>query len=106
MTARDKHPLETLQAPRTGAASQQSGDTAPAAPSAAVKENIKDYTLAELTTWMSAQGEPVFHARQIFQWLYQKRVRQFQEMTTLSKSLRMLLESHFHMGNLEAASRQ
>jgi len=106
MTARDKHLLETPQAPRTLAASAHTGDTAPAEPPAAAKKNIKDYTLAELTAWMTAQGEPVFHARQIFQWLYQKRVRQFQEMTTLSKSLRMLLESHFHMGNLEAASRQ
>jgi 23S rRNA (adenine2503-C2)-methyltransferase len=62
--------------------------------------NIKDYTLAELTRWMEERGEKPFRARQVFQWLYQRQARGFEEMTDIAKPLRALLEEHFTMGAL------
>jgi 23S rRNA (adenine2503-C2)-methyltransferase len=34
------------------------------------------------------RGEPAFRARQLYQWLYKKRVQRFEEMTNLGKPLR------------------
>jgi len=48
--------------------------------------------LVELEEWFQEIGEPVYRAKQVFHWLYQARVRQFDEMTNLPKSLRAKLE--------------
>lgn len=64
-------------------------------------ENIKSYTLPALTAWMAARGEPAFRARQVFQWLYQRRVPDFAAMSNIAKSLRLDLASHFQPGGLE-----
>jgi 23S rRNA (adenine2503-C2)-methyltransferase len=68
-------------------------------------ENIKDFTLPALESWLAAHGEKPFRARQIFQWLYQHRVTEFAQMTSLSKPLRETLAERFHPGNLEAVAR-
>lgn len=69
-------------------------------------ENIKNFTLAALSQWFVARGEKPFRARQVFQWLYQRQVAGFGEMTDLSNSLRALLAENFHIGNLEQAARR
>jgi len=53
--------------------------------------NIKGLTLAELEQYLGSLDLPRFRAVQIFEWLYQKKVCSFQEMTNLPKSLRQLL---------------
>ncbi len=63
-------------------------------------DNIKDLTLAELTRWLGERGEKPFRARQVFQWLYQRQVRGFEEMTDIAKPLRQLLAGHFEIGGL------
>ncbi len=65
------------------------------------KPNIKDLTLERLTDWLKGQGEPAFRARQVFQWLYQRRARSFEDMTDVSKALRGLLAEHFTLGSFE-----
>lgn len=57
--------------------------------------NLYGLTEEELRTWLLANGEKPFHARQIFEWLYQKKVESWDEMTNLSKSLRKKLEESF-----------
>ena len=45
--------------------------------------------LEELTQWVTETlGEPKFRAKQIYQWLHQKQVKTFGEMTNLSAALR------------------
>ncbi|PIS30504.1 MAG: 23S rRNA (adenine(2503)-C(2))-methyltransferase RlmN [Candidatus Marinimicrobia bacterium CG08_land_8_20_14_0_20_45_22] len=61
------------------------------------KRNIKGLTLDQLTALMLEIGEKPFHARQIYQWMYQKGVRDFQEMTNLSNDLRNLLSESFSL---------
>jgi 23S rRNA (adenine2503-C2)-methyltransferase len=68
-------------------------------------ENIKDYTLPALQDWLTAHGEKPYRARQIFQWLYQHRAAEFEQMTSLGKGLRGVLAEHFHPGNLEPVGR-
>ncbi|PSL51142.1 23S rRNA m(2)A-2503 methyltransferase [Salsuginibacillus halophilus] len=51
----------------------------------------------ELEAWLKEEGEPAFRAKQIFEWVYQKRVERFEDMTNLSKALREKLASHFSL---------
>lgn len=46
---------------------------------------------------MKAQGLPRFRAKQVYEWLWQKRVLDFEEMSNLPKGLRVQLETHFTM---------
>ena len=51
-------------------------------------KNIKDYDLQDLKDELVSIGEKGFRAEQIFKWIYQEKVKSFDEMTNLSKSLR------------------
>jgi 23S rRNA (adenine2503-C2)-methyltransferase len=74
-------------------------DTPPAQEPA--MDNIKDLTLEGLAAWLKSHGEPAFRARQVFQWLYQRQVRSFDEMSNVSKSLRLLLAERFTIGGFD-----
>ena len=52
------------------------------------KTNLLDFTLPALTEWFAAQGEKAFRAKQVFQWIHQRGVDEFDAMTDLAKSLR------------------
>ena len=56
------------------------------------KANLLDFTLPALTEWFAAQGEKPFRARQVFQWIHQRGVADFDAMTDLAKSLREKLK--------------
>src|SRR5690349_6140899 len=66
-----------------------------------VMENIKNLTMEGLKRWLSERGEKPFRARQMFQWLYQRKVKSFEEMTDIAKPLRQVLAEHFTIGALE-----
>ncbi|OWZ84168.1 23S rRNA (adenine(2503)-C(2))-methyltransferase RlmN [Natranaerobius trueperi] len=53
---------------------------------------LKDYTINELKTIISDLGEPKFRGAQIFEWMYQKKVESFENMTNLPKELRLKLK--------------
>lgn len=52
-----------------------------------MKDNIYSYTLEELENFFESINEKKFRASQVFDWLYQKRVSNFEDMKNLSKSL-------------------
>jgi 23S rRNA (adenine2503-C2)-methyltransferase len=54
----------------------------------AAKTNLLDFTLPALTEWFAAQGEKPFRAKQVFRWIHQRGVDDFDAMTDLAKSLR------------------
>ncbi|MFB5191559.1 23S rRNA (adenine(2503)-C(2))-methyltransferase RlmN [Alicyclobacillus fastidiosus] len=69
--------------------------------------HLYDFTLAELTAWMKEEhGEPAYRARQVFEWLYQKRVTSFEAMTNLPKSLRAKLEETCVLGTAQEVTHQ
>ncbi len=57
--------------------------------------NLFGLERAPLEVALEALAEPAFRGRQIYTWLYQKRVRSFAAMTDLSLGLRERLESAF-----------
>lgn len=65
-----------------------------------MKPCIYDYTLEQLQQWMKDNGEPAFRGGQLFDWLYVKRVKSFEDMSNLSKTLRDKLEEHFQFVTL------
>ena len=68
--------------------------------------SIYNYTLQELEELLVGQGFKKFNARQIFEWLYKKRVTNIDDMTNLSKTLRTFLNSYFNLYKVEVSSRQ
>ena len=56
--------------------------------------DIKSMTVAELAAALREMGEGAFRAKQIFAWLH-RGVRSFEEMTDLSKDLRVRLGERF-----------
>jgi 23S rRNA (adenine2503-C2)-methyltransferase len=55
--------------------------------------NLLDFTLPRLTEWFAALGEKPFRARQVFRWIHQRGIDDFDAMTDLAKSLREKLKA-------------
>lgn len=66
-----------------------------------MKKNIKDYNLEALKEEMKAIGEKPFRAEQIFKWIYQDKVKSFEEMTNISLALREKLDSIYFLGEFD-----
>jgi len=62
---------------------------------------IKSQKLDELEARFATLGQPAYRARQVMQWLYQKRVKSFAEMTDLPAALRDLLAETFDFDELK-----
>jgi 23S rRNA (adenine2503-C2)-methyltransferase len=71
-----------------------------------MKPFVYDYTFEEWQDWVKQNGEAAFRAGQIFDWLYVKRVTDFDQMTNLSKSLRDKLKDQFEFVTLTEIARQ
>ncbi len=68
--------------------------------------NIYDYTLDNLADYCTDNGGKKFSATQIYKWLYKEKVRQFEEMSNISKQLRQKLNLDFNINYLELVSKQ
>ena len=55
------------------------------------KRDLKSLTKQELSTFLEELGLASYRSDQVYQWLYQKGVSSFDEMTNLSKDLRAKL---------------
>jgi len=70
------------------------------------RRNIKGLTLQELREFVESIGEKPYRARQLFRWMYGRGAQSFDEMTDLSKPLRMTLEQAARVGNLESSTQR
>jgi len=59
------------------------------------KLSIKSLTLEDLAAHFAAQGDPAYRAKQVADWLYQKRVDSFAAMTDLPAATRSRLAEEF-----------
>ncbi|MDF1859441.1 MAG: 23S rRNA (adenine(2503)-C(2))-methyltransferase RlmN [Verrucomicrobiales bacterium] len=57
-------------------------------------------TLDDWIEWMEERDQPKFRAKQVVEWLFEKRVSSFDEMTNLSRDLRDQLIGEFTIGLL------
>ncbi len=69
------------------------------------KTDIKSMKIEDLQLFMADLGEPKFRAKQLFEWMHQKQVSSFDEMTNLSKGLREKLGQNTTLGGVEVVRR-
>ncbi|MFV0314493.1 MAG: 23S rRNA (adenine(2503)-C(2))-methyltransferase RlmN [Anaerotignum sp.] len=69
------------------------------------KVDLKSMDLKEIELFLAELGEPKFRSKQLFQWIHQKQVLSFDEMTNLSKSLRDKLQHNATIGVVEVVRR-
>jgi 23S rRNA (adenine2503-C2)-methyltransferase len=62
--------------------------------------------LDELKTIFTEMGEQAFRAKQVYEWLWKKSARSFDEMTNLSKHTRELLENNFAINTVSVSNMQ
>ena len=56
--------------------------------------NLLQYDRAGLVDWFAQHGHAAFRARQVFRWVHQKGVADFEAMSDLAKPLRQFLREH------------
>lgn len=68
--------------------------------------NIYDYTKKDLEDYFLSIGQSKFRASQVFDWLYVKRVKSFDEMTNLKKDLITYLKNNFSTSFIKQVTKE
>ncbi|MEM1294616.1 MAG: 23S rRNA (adenine(2503)-C(2))-methyltransferase RlmN [Verrucomicrobiota bacterium] len=68
--------------------------------------SITNHSLSDLEAALNDLGEPSFRAKQLAQWVYEKRATSFDEMTNLGLGLREKLAANFQLRTLSLARQQ
>ena len=68
--------------------------------------NLLDFDLEGLAVFCEGLGEKRFRATQLFRWIHQRGMSQFDDMSDLAKSLREKLKVHAHVAALPILSQQ
>ena len=71
-----------------------------------IKESIFNYTFEQLTSWLIERGEKRFRAQQVWDWLYKKRITDFNMMNNVNQECIDLLKKHFSIHTLQEEIRQ
>lgn len=64
------------------------------------KRDIRQLSLQDLEEFFIAQGEKKFRAKQVYEWLWNKSLKNFDEMSNISLSTRELLKSNFSINHI------
>ena len=64
------------------------------------KRDIRQLSLAELEEFFLEQGEKKFRAKQVYEWLWNKSLKNFDDMTNISLETRDLLKAHFAINHI------
>ena len=65
------------------------------------KIDLKGLSLEELETFAVSNNEAKFRGRQLFQWIYQKKIQSFDPMSNISMPLRTKFDNVSFIGKLE-----
>ncbi|MDE2268103.1 MAG: 23S rRNA (adenine(2503)-C(2))-methyltransferase RlmN [Thiomonas sp.] len=68
--------------------------------------NLLQFDRDGLVEWFGRHGHAAFRARQVFRWMHQKGVADFEAMSDLAKPLRQFLREHAHIAALPVLSEQ
>ena len=69
-------------------------------------ESIFDYKLDDLITYLEKLNAKPFVAKQLYDWIYKKRVFDFDQFTNIKLELREKLKEHFHIDMLVMRRKQ
>jgi 23S rRNA (adenine2503-C2)-methyltransferase len=70
------------------------------------KRDIRKLKLDELKTFFAEHGEKAFRAQQVYEWLWNKSAKTFDQMTNLSVGLRDKLKEHFVINHIKVDKMQ
>lgn len=70
------------------------------------KPSIYGLTLDQLTAWLSEHGHKKFRAAQVWDYLYRKRVTEFDEMVDVNKDCVQILSEHYAIQTLTEHTKQ
>lgn len=65
------------------------------------KRDIKSFNLQEMKAFMLSLGEKEFRAKQVYQWIHEKQISSFDEMTNISKDLKEKLKENSYLVSLK-----
>ncbi len=64
------------------------------------RRDIRKLSLEELKAFFVGHGDKAFRAQQVYEWLWKKSARDFDQMTNLSLDTRELLKQHFVINHI------
>jgi 23S rRNA (adenine2503-C2)-methyltransferase len=70
------------------------------------KRDIRKLKLDELKAFFAENGEKPFRAQQVYEWLWNKSAKDFDQMTNLSLNLREFLKAHFTINHIKVDQMQ
>ncbi|QOI98850.1 MAG: 23S rRNA (adenine(2503)-C(2))-methyltransferase RlmN [Flammeovirgaceae bacterium] len=70
------------------------------------KKDIRKLTLAELKAFFVEQNEKPFRANQVYEWLWKKSAKDFDQMTNVSLALREKMKQHFTINHIRVDTMQ
>jgi 23S rRNA (adenine2503-C2)-methyltransferase len=70
------------------------------------KRDIRKLKLEELKAFFVEHGEKPFRAQQVYEWLWNKAAKDFDQMTNLSIGLRDMLKTHFTINHIKVDKMQ
>ncbi|NNM09190.1 MAG: 23S rRNA (adenine(2503)-C(2))-methyltransferase RlmN, partial [Flavobacteriaceae bacterium] len=70
------------------------------------KKDIRALSKEQLQEFFISLGDKKFRGDQVYEWLWNKGVHKFEDMTNISKNTRAQLEEHFVINHIEVDSLQ
>lgn len=70
------------------------------------KKDIRALDLNELKEIFISRGDQAFRAKQVYEWLWKKSARSFEDMTNLSKETRLFLTDNFVINEVRVDDKQ
>ncbi|MCH7409958.1 23S rRNA (adenine(2503)-C(2))-methyltransferase RlmN [Belliella sp. DSM 111904] len=64
------------------------------------KKDIRKLSLEELEDFFITQGDKKFRAKQVYDWLWNKSLKNFDDMSNISKETREMLKQHFSINHI------
>jgi 23S rRNA (adenine2503-C2)-methyltransferase len=64
------------------------------------KKDIRKFTLEQLEEFFVAQGDKKFRAKQVYDWLWNKSLKNFDDMSNISKATREMLKENFEINHI------
>jgi 23S rRNA (adenine2503-C2)-methyltransferase len=73
---------------------------------ATIKRDIRKLKLEDLKEFFVLHGDKAFRAQQVYEWLWRKSAKDFDQMTNLSLATRELLKAHFSINHIKVDKMQ
>lgn len=71
-----------------------------------MKKDIRALSLEELRAFFVEQGEKAFRGNQVYQWLWQRGIHDFEGMTNISLEVRALMKQYFTINHIAIDTQQ